>query len=375
MKQFHNFVKNIQIIRIYCLTAGLLVFLSFYSRSAEKQAGTGDTVKIGLLISDIQMKEARRGAELAVREANQKNQLNGRVVKLITRSMEGPWGTGAKQTVDLVFNQKVWAIVGSHDGRNAHLAEQVIAKTQVVYISAWSGDPTLAQAYVPWYFSVVPNNIQQGKALVDDIYFQKKFKKVVALADEEYDSENLLKYFVEEVQKGNEIMLEIVRYKTSDFNLKKLVNKIDQQQSEAVVLLGRSHESREILKLLQTARLNTVVYCAVCAQGEDPQQIFNPADFENTMLVDAGFWSSEKGRRFILNYKNEYDTLPSATAAYAYDALCLIFSVIRESDYNREIFKEEIRNTIFEGLTGTIQFDRLGNRTRSPVLVKFPQIH
>lgn len=365
-------MKNIQIIRIYCLTTGLLVFLSLYSGAAENQAGTGDTVKIGLLISDIQMKEACKGAELAVREANQKNQLNGRVVKLITRSMEGPWGTGAKQTVDLVFTQKVWAIVGSHDGRNAHLAEQVVAKTQVVYISAWSGDPTLAQAYVPWYFSVVPNNIQQAKALVDDIYFQKKFKKVVVLADEEYDSENLLKYLEEEVKTREVTSPEIIQYKTSEFNLKELVNKIDQQQSGAVVLLGRPHESREILKALQAARLNTAVYCALPAQGEDPQQAFNPADFENVTLVDAGFWSSEKGRRFTESYKNEYNTLPSATAAYTYDALCLIFSVIRKSDYDREAFKEEMRNTIFEGLTGTIQFDRLGNRTRPPVLVRFP---
>ena len=46
--------------------------------------------------------------------------------------------------------------MGSHDGRNAHLVEQVATKSQVVFLSAWASDPTLSQAFVPWFFSCVP---------------------------------------------------------------------------------------------------------------------------------------------------------------------------------------------------------------------------
>jgi len=92
-----------------------------------------NVIKIGLLIPDNSSVEAKYGAELAVQKANEKGGINGQMFQLVTRSMEGPWGTGSKEAVNLIFNEKVWAIMGSHDGRNAHLVEQVTTKTRVVF--------------------------------------------------------------------------------------------------------------------------------------------------------------------------------------------------------------------------------------------------
>ena len=86
---------------------------------------------------------------MAVRIANRKGGLNGRHFELVARSMEGPWGTGSKQAVNLIFEEEVWALIGSHDGRNAHLVEQAATKSTVVFVSAWSGDPTLVAGFCP----------------------------------------------------------------------------------------------------------------------------------------------------------------------------------------------------------------------------------
>lgn len=360
-------MKGIQILTILILGVAL-TFEPVRSLSAEKPES--DTVKIGLLISDAGLQEARMGAEMAVKEANQKQGFNGRKIQLITKSMEGPWGTGAKQTVDLVFSQNVWAIVGSHDGRNAHLAEQVIAKTQVVYVSALAGDPTLSQAYVPWYFSVVPNNIQQAKALVHELYFQKKFKNVVVLSDGEYDGENGLKYFLEEINQDSLKEPAKITYDTSKFDLDELLGKIKKSACEAIVLFGQAHESRLIAHTIRMQGLNTGIYCAFSALGEDPGHAFNPADFQDVTLVDADFWATKKGQSFFDNYKNEYGSLPSATAIYAYDAVNLLLAWIQKSGYNREVFKKEMKNAYFQGATGLIQFDDLGNRIRPATLHK-----
>jgi ABC-type branched-subunit amino acid transport system substrate-binding protein len=92
------------------------------------------TVKIGLLIQDNNSLAARYGAELAIRKANETGGFRGKQFRLITRSMEGPWGTGSKQAVDLIDGENVCAILGSHDGRNAHLVEQVSAKERIVFL-------------------------------------------------------------------------------------------------------------------------------------------------------------------------------------------------------------------------------------------------
>ncbi len=111
-----------------------------------------DSIRIGLLIPDQQTLSAKHGAELAIRRANDKGGYSGKNFKLITRSVEGPWGAGSKESVNLVFEDEVVAILGSLDGRNAHLAEQVATKAHIVFLSTRATDPSLSQAFVPWYF-------------------------------------------------------------------------------------------------------------------------------------------------------------------------------------------------------------------------------
>jgi len=362
-------MKKDQFIRICLVFAGVLVFLitsSKFSLSKDSE----DTIAIGLLISDIRLQEARRGAELAVQKANQDKQLNGKIVKLITRSMEGPWGTGAKQTVDLVFNQKVWAIIGSHDGRNAHLAEQVIAKTQVSYISAWAGDPSLYQAYVPWYFSMVPNDIQQARALVQEIYQHKKYNTVAVLSDQEYDAETAINYFKEEASRIKAEKPIEISYSNTGGDIQELLKKIENSKCEAVILFGKSRPSLELIKAFQKEKLNLAVYGTLAVLGENPLQSFDLPDFENTTIIDAVYWESESGKAFIDKYKEGFGTMPGAQAAYAYDAIQLIIETIKKSGFDREIFREALKEINFQGITGSVQFDEFGNRIQPASLVK-----
>ncbi len=161
--------------------------------------GTQESIKIGLLIQNKNSIAARNGAELAILNANSKGE-KGIKFELVVRSMEGPWGTGSKQAVNLVFDEEVVAMLGSHDGRNAHLVEQVSAKSRVVFLSAWSGDPTLSQAFVPWFFNCVPNDLQQADALIEEIYNKRKLNNITVVSDPGYDSQSSLRNFLKKVE-------------------------------------------------------------------------------------------------------------------------------------------------------------------------------
>src|SRR5664279_4302228 len=185
--------------KVSCVTAllGLLVpnVLAF-----QIPVIADSTVKIGLLIQDNNTLAAKYGAEMAIHNANQTGGFKGKKFQLLTRSMEGPWGTGSKQAVDLIDKENVCALMGSHDGRNAHLVEQVSAKERIVFLSAWASDPTLAQAFVPWYFTCVPNDLQQADALIEEIYNKRKIDKTVAISDNSYDSKLALDSFIKRIK-------------------------------------------------------------------------------------------------------------------------------------------------------------------------------
>lgn len=363
-------MKKFLIVHILLVIAGVLQVLNASSGPEKKQGDAGDTIKIGLLISDTGFQEANRGAELAVMAAMQNDQFKDRPVQLITRSMEGLWGTGAKQTVDLVFNQKVWAIIGSHDGRNAHLAEQVIAKTQVVYISAWAGDPTLSQAYVPWYFSVVPDNIQQAKVLAKAVFQNNKNARLTVISDLDYDATTALKFFKAELNESQLSQIHEIKYDASKLSLDDLLSTISPTKQNEIVLFGEAHESKLILDAIRSLNIDANVYTSFISLGEDVGVPFELSNFENTFLPDAKYWNSISGKDFAKQYKEQYGVEPGPTAAYAYDALLLILEKIADTNFDRGAFRENMRNANFTGITGSINFDKLGNRVDAFHLVK-----
>ena len=85
------------------------------------------------------------------------------------RTAEGFWGAGSKESVGLVYEDNVRAIIGALDGRNGHLAEQVATKSHLTYIETYATEPTLSQAFVPWFMRVVPNDNQQSAIILDQI--------------------------------------------------------------------------------------------------------------------------------------------------------------------------------------------------------------
>ena len=82
----------------------------------------------------------------------------GLPLKLVPAWSENPWGTGVREVVRLVYEDHVWAIVGSPDGPSAHLVEQVIAKARVVFVNPISTDKTTNLVNVPWIFSCAPGD-------------------------------------------------------------------------------------------------------------------------------------------------------------------------------------------------------------------------
>lgn len=358
--------KKVVLYSVLILSATLFgsLHVTFAQTSIEP-----DTLKIGLLISTNEMKEAKRGAELAIQEANRINFLQGKNIHLITRSMEGPWGTGAKQTVDLVFNEKVWAIIGSNDGRNAHLAEQVTAKTQQVYISTLSGDPTLAQAYVPWFFSLVPNNIQQANSLYKEIYGERD-QRILIIADKDYDTENALGFFLDEIKRNNREKPDVLKYTTQDFDPDLVSQNISYEKAEVLVLFSHPKETIEILSSVKKLPGDFHIYGTFTVLGENPNRVFDTEDFEGMIVPDVRYLSSTSGKYFVEQYHSKFGTTATPVASYAYDAVWLILWEIQKSDFNLELFKQQLRNAEYEGVTGIIRFDKIGNRLQDFIWIE-----
>jgi branched-chain amino acid transport system substrate-binding protein len=328
-----------------------------------------DTVKIGLLIQDNKSHAASDGAAMAVKIANQQSSNNKILFSLIVRSMEGPWGTGSKQAASLIFDEKVAALIGSSDGRNAHLAEQVATKVQVVFLSAWSGDPTLAQAFVPWFYSCTPNNDTQSEALFKEIYQKQHFENVTFISDNGYDSNLALRSFSKITDETGRKKPVKQIYDGTVAGCRSILDDIKKNNTNCVILSCEPSSAKVLLEQIRKNKIQIAVYGTLSLLDERNLKEEDLKYFESCSLITSGHWFGAEGSKFRKDFYRTYGYQPGAVAAFAYDGTRIIIEAIRNAGSDREKIQAYLSGIKHKGVTGEISFDEKGNREGQAIIM------
>ena len=348
----------------------ILTFMVPGAISSQVTKESYKIIKIGLLLQDSKTVQARHGAEMAIRKANEKGRINGRSFQLVTRSMEGSWGTGSKMAVDLIFNEKVCAILGSHDGRNAHLVEQVAAKAQVVFLSAWASDPTLSQAFVPWFFNCVPNDLQQAEAIIDEIYTKRRISKIAAISDDGYDSKLALKSFLKKMKITGKAEPMQFSYDNSLKDFSALLDQIRKADVKGIILFGQPGTSIKLIEKLRQMNMNQQVFGSLSVLGEDEHFGYDLKNFEDVVLISSVNYLNSDGLAFQNEFLKNFGQMPGEAAAYAFDGMNMIIDAAQNSGTDRESVQKALAGIHYNGVTGSIQFDDKGNRIGAANLIE-----
>ena len=335
--------------------------------SSGRQPDVGiNPIRIGLLIQNSSSVEAKNGAELAILTANNQGGYNGRKFELIVKSMEGPWGTGSKQAVDMIFNDGVVAIVGSHDGRNAHLVEQATTKANITFLSAWSGDPTLSQAFTPWFFNSVPNDNQQAEILLNELK-KKDFKKIVVFADDDYDANSTLKCFLRKSTERGFLMPDIIKTSKSEKDLSGIAETIMKKSPDCLLLFTGQELAVKFLDELKKIKINIPVYGPMSLLGESSPINNYPEVSKNILLLTSGDWYQKNKSGFAEDYHEKFGSYPGAAAAYGYDAMMIMIKAVKTAGAEKDKVHKALMETSYNGVTGVIKFDKKGNRVYTVV--------
>ena len=355
----------VQAILVFFLSSSTVIPQKTVSSAHEP----GDSVKIGLLIPDNKSAAAEYGAGLAIRKANENGGFHGIPFRLVTRSMEGPWGTGSKQAVSLIFEEKVWALLGSHDGRNAHLVEQAATKAIVPFVSAWAGDPTLSQAFVPWFFNCVPNDFQQAEMLFNEICLKRSLSRIALISDTDYDSNLAATNFLKKVKLENKPDPYQFIYENFKGDINEMLSRIQTAKAECIVLFCNPSASLEIFRLIKERKMNQPVFSAHYLLNEDALSASDLKYYDNNIMIPSGKWSAPEFSAFKQEYREAYGESPGVVAAYSYDAAnVLIRAIMNAGTSDREEIQKALETISYKGITGTISFDDMGNR-KGPYLM------
>lgn len=322
------------------------------------RAVSQEPIAIGLLLPDLSHTKVISAAELAIDRANAAGGYMNREFKLVIRTAEGFWGAGSKESVSLVYEDQVRAIIGSLDGRNGHLAEQVATKSHLTYIETYATEPTLSQAFVPWFVRVVPNDNQQSLTILKQIA-KEGGGKIGILSKETYDTRYAVKSLTKAAAGETGMPPLILDLDTTSNIQDDVLEKILGNNINHLVIPLDALYLKDLIKTLGK---------------EKPElKIYGTLHFSIGLENRKDAWDSYEGIYMVSPHldRDKYSALPNSQSAYMYDAVNLVINAIEQVGTEREAITDYISKSDYsKGVTGSISFDELGNRQGASTLIR-----
>lgn len=307
----------------------------------------------------------RRGVSLAVAEANAEGGYNGLPYETVFRPDDGPWGMGAKQVTALAYEDSVWAVIGSLEGGDAHLAELVAAKLWVPVITPAASDHTIDYANVPWVFRVFPSDVNQARLLTRFVS-ERGHTRMVALVEDDREGLTglgLLRRF------SSDLGVPFVGQTFETYAPGREIHSLGLRPDDTVVVWGRPEPGLKMVEGLRGKGYGGTILLPACSLS---RKLLDRSDTLQNLAVVAPYHLGRQDTvysAFSDRYAAVNGTLPDPVAVFSYDTARLTIAAIRKAGLNRARIRDALAETEYSGVAGIHAFDQLGGSELTPVLL------
>ncbi len=348
----------------------------------------GPEIRIGLLASlsgpekkaDDALVEA---AQLAAEDENAVPFPGGRRLAIILRDQYGLWGKASKEVIHLTYEDQAVAVVATLDGGNAHLAEQVGNKIGIPILTL-STDPSTTETNIPWLFRLGPTDTQQARLFAQEIYVERKLKRVLLIAENDHDGRTGGEEFRKVARQLHAARPAEITFDPAAFQPVSIIARIQAEKPEALVLwTGHRTAANLVARFLEEGIEAPVYLCQKAAQGtveesvgcECARNALTAArqSPENMWVAAVRPEESRQREDFESRFHDRTGKSPTLAAAQTYDAVRLLAAALRKSGPNRARLRDALAETRqYNGVSGVITFDHAGNDLREITLQKLP---
>jgi branched-chain amino acid transport system substrate-binding protein len=275
--------------------------------------------------------------------------------------------------VRLVYQDSVWAVLGSVNGDATHVAEQVVTKAWVPLVAPISADPTLTYIRIPWIFRLPPDDAAQAEVIVRDGVLVRSLADVGLITSSDHDG----RVFAEEVLErlaaaGASAAFHFEIPPNGDFAA--LADRARSFAPGAVIARVPPSRMPGLLHELSRAGVHAPLLVP-WIPGLAPSTL--TSHYAGDVLAVRPFREADNPAyaAFDRAYRARYGSAPTPMAAYGYDAVNLVAEAIETSGLNRAALRDAIagRSGIV-GATGAVAWDNAGGNRVAPVLLVLPGV-
>ncbi|MFA5022729.1 MAG: ABC transporter substrate-binding protein [Candidatus Paceibacterota bacterium] len=312
---------------------------------------------------------AQRGMDLALDQINK----DGKKVEIVYEDEKSiPEGT-VTALQKFISVDHVPVVVGLQGSSGMLAAAPIANSNKVVILSTLSSsdDITKAGDYV---FRIRETSGAHGVAMADYVKKNLKLNKVALYYANAANGISYADAFKKEFLKiGGQIIFED-KYMEKSKDYRGALIKLKATNPEAVYLAGLSPDMAQIMTQAKELNIRTVW---TSSTGAESPKLFElgKSSVDGLIFTSPAFnpEQSTSTRDFVAAYQTKYNELPNFGAANGYDAVMVVYEVIKKFGYDGEKIKNglyTIQN--YPGVGGTFSFDQNGDVTK-PILFKVVQ--
>ena len=309
-----------------------------------------------------------QGAQLAVEQANARGGYLGKIpYGLIVRNDNGDWRSSGREVIMLAYKDSVWAIMGTVDGANSHIAIRAALKAEIPIMNTADTDPTYVETNIPWVFRCITDDRQMCYLLADFAFKKLGLKRIAALrAINRYGRMSIDEFRDAATRLGRPFLVEL-QYQEGDTDFTKQLQRIQSLNADGIITYGNSRESALILRQMRNMGMNQWFF------GSDRMVTSELIDIvgDNHGKVAAGYPYNPTRKdpaylKFIEDFRKRFNDSPETYAAHAFDGMNMIITAIEKAGLNRALIRDElVRMSNYEGVTGKKELDAVFS-DRSP---------
>jgi ABC-type branched-subunit amino acid transport system substrate-binding protein len=317
-----------------------------------------------------------QGSRLAIEEANEKGGYLKRNIpfELVVSNDNGLWGASGNEIIKMAYKDKVWAILGTIDGANSHIAIRVALKAEITMMNSGDTDPTFIETNIPWVFRCISDDRQQSYLLIDYIYKKLGYKHVGVIRG----SNRYGRFGVREIKDGsrrlgNPIVLEMAyNLGLEDFSLQ--LERLKEENLDAIIHWGDDIDGAKILNQMRAMGMKQPYFaCDRCLSDK-----FIEIAGENAEgIICTSPWNPRSKSRTLTEFRNTFKKRfgeePETYAAHAYDGMNMLIWAIQVAGLNRAKIRDVLayRTKPWKGATGDITLSSCLDDIGDVYLVKF----
>jgi branched-chain amino acid transport system substrate-binding protein len=300
-----------------------------------------------------------QGSKLAIEQANARGGYLKREIpfELVVKNDNGLWGASGNEIVDMAYRDEVWAIIGTIDGANSHIAIRVALKAEVLMINSGDTDPTFTETNIPWVARCIGDDRQQGYLLVDYMIRKVGYERIgIIRSSNRYGRFGVREIMDSARRLGHPVALEMAyALDRDDYTLQ--LERLKAADVEAIVHWGDARESAVILNQMRSMGMQQPYFASDRTISDEFVELAG-ANAEG--IISASPWDPSRNdarlEAFRRAFRERFGEEPETYAAHAYDGMNMLIWAAQVAGLNRAKIRDVLahRKEPWPGVTGDI---------------------